>query len=224
MGSAHTDTKVKNNDEGHSQKLSKNISNGFYSENSWWRSLEFIAVLNSDTALFEISSKVFHHSFSKFFHHWIFLKMILELIGVKENMLNHRRDILTSVHKLYRGINGRKFCSHIVLLKNKSYSFLLLSWLASLSTMKPILYFWGYEFLDFEKLGSKGRTSNTSYKSFGQALTENPPCAPPPFPKFMRIFCTDYMKLMASTQWPSLSLSPFGTLRRTFVSGLTSIT
>lgn len=74
MGSAHTDTKVKNNDEGHSQKLSKNISNGFYTENSWWRSLEFIAILNSDTALFEISSKVFHRSFSKFFHHWNLLK------------------------------------------------------------------------------------------------------------------------------------------------------
>lgn len=31
MESAHADTKVKNNDEGHSQKLSKNISNCFYS-------------------------------------------------------------------------------------------------------------------------------------------------------------------------------------------------
>lgn len=47
--------KVKSNDEGHSPKLSKNISKYLYSKNSWWSSLEFTAILSSGTALFENS-------------------------------------------------------------------------------------------------------------------------------------------------------------------------
>lgn len=74
MGSAHADPKFKSNDEGDFQKLSKNISKCFYSEASWWKSLEFTAVLTSGTALFENSPWVFF-LFQIFLISKIFLKL-----------------------------------------------------------------------------------------------------------------------------------------------------